>query len=364
MPYVSEAASAVPSHPIAQSDVKELVLRMFRPHYPGIEKLISVFDHSEIEQRYFCAPLDWYPEPHSPEQKHRMYVEHACQLAEEAARRCLQKASLEPEHIDHLIFVSTTGTATPSIDAHLFNRLSFKRNLKRTPIWGLGCAGGAAGLSRALEYVKAFPTHRCLVVAVELCSLTFLPNDRSKSNIVATCLFGDGAAAVLVCGDETEPKRSSPLRLELLGSQSTTWKDSLDIMGWDIVDEGMKVVFSRDIPSLVRKEIHPNVEELVHSFGVEGSQIRNYVLHPGGMKVLQAYREALQAPDGALDASADILREYGNMSSCTVFFVMERMLSEGRFQEGHGILGALGPGFSSELVLFHAAKSPGVDQYQ
>ncbi len=350
MAFIIAAGTSVPRHAARQSEVKEQVQRMFHGRLPHLDKLIRVFDNSGIDTRYFCEPLERYNAPFSIEESHQLYVRHAVELAREAVEQCLERASLKAEQVDHIIVVSTTGVATPSIDARLFGVLPFRSNTKRTPIWGLGCAGGAAGISRAFEYVRAFPEHRCLVVAVELCSLTFIPGDLTKSNLVASCLFGDGAAAVLLVGERVH---GSSRGLHVLDTLSTLWPDSLDVMGWEMTNEGMKVVFSRDIPAIVLQEMDGIVRSLVQRSGLTPSDIRHYILHPGGAKVLAAYEEALGLSDGRerFAAAFEVLQNYGNMSSATVYFVLERMLRTMAGIPGYGIIGALGPGFSSEVLL-------------
>lgn len=345
---VISIGTAVPDNCVSQDEIKETVRHMFGSSVPHLDRFLTIFEHSGIDSRHFCVPLEWFLLPHSVEEKHRLFVQHATALAEQAVLRCLERANLDPSAVDHLIFVTTTGTATPSIDARLCNRLSFRNNVKRTPIWGLGCAGGAAGLSRASEYVKAFPDHLCLVVSVELCSLTFLRDDTSKSNVVATSLFADGAAAVLVAG---RPRGHAP---RIVATQSTIWPDSLDVMGWEVTDRGLKVIFSKDIPTLVTRTMQENVGMLLHPHNLDVNGLDQYILHPGGMKVLHAYESALHLPREKLDASRKVLQCYGNMSSCTILFVLEEVLQAGMTSspgQRYGLAGALGPGFSSELLL-------------
>ncbi|WP_371753618.1 type III polyketide synthase [Ferviditalea candida] len=428
MPHIASVGTAVPKHVMSQKEIRAVVYDMFKDIFPGIDRLISIFDHGNIEKRHFCVAAEWFQQTHTPDEKHRLYVEHAAELAEQAIRACLEQTDIGFADVDHIIFVSTTGTATPSIDALLFNRMGFNPHIKRTPIWGLGCAGGAASLSRAADYVKAFPSHRCLVVSVELCSLTFLNDDLSKSNFVATSLFADGAAAALVLGETEETaafnrnrvfSRGSVRGPRILQTQSTIWPDTLDVMGWEVTGRGLKVIFSRDIPSIIQKEMYGNVEALLKKSGLALPNVESYILHPGGMKVLQAYRESLHLPAEALHPSETVLRQYGNMSSATVFFVLQeawRLKNSGApapiasrrnltfaerldyalvesfsgadmpysahsapkgfsagwppvhstfasasdgFRSGpadpqiqYGIIGALGPGFSSEMLLF------------
>jgi alkylresorcinol/alkylpyrone synthase len=351
---IVSVATALPEFRIQQSEIKEAVQQMFSSSVPHLERLLTIFDHSDIDTRHFCTPLEWFLVPHTVEEKHQLYLSHATALAERAVRDCLAKAGAVPSDIDHIIFVTTTGTATPSIDARLCNRIGFRSNIKRTPIWGLGCAGGAAGLSRASEYVRAFPKQTCLLVAVELCSLTFIRDDASKSNIVATSLFADGAAAALVAGvANTFTVHNDTVRPlpTIVTTLSTIWPDTLDVMGWDVTNDGLKVVFSKDIPALVTQAMKENVESMLVPLGIALSELRHYVLHPGGMKVLRAYEEALRIQDGGLTAAERVLRSNGNMSSCTVLFVLDEVMKRVPQHGEYGVAGALGPGFSSELLL-------------
>lgn len=348
MSTIGAVATAVPAHRVPQSEAREFAEALFEGAFSDIGRLLSVFDHAHIESRHFAAPPEWFRRDHSFAEKNELYVAVAEDLAERAASECLRRAGLTPEHVDHLIFVSTTGLATPSIDARLVNRMKLRRNVRRTPIWGLGCAGGAAGLSRAHEYTRAFPAHRALVIAVELCGLTFQRNDLSKSNLIAVSLFGDGAAAVLVCGDETES--SGPT---IVATRSNLWYDSLDVMGWKIDDGGLKVLFSRDIPAIVRKAVLPNLLEFLEPAGLELGAIRHVIAHPGGAKVMDAYTEVFGLRNGQMDHARAVLRRYGNMSSPTVLFVLNEFLRAGDIgASDYGVITALGPGFSSELLLF------------
>ena len=351
---ISAVGTAVPEHRAAQRDVKEAVRRMYAHDYANLDRLLAVFDNGGIAERYFCMPLEWYGAAHDAEEKHRLFVAHGASLAEKAARQCLAEAGLAPEAVDHIILVTTTGIATPSLDAHLFNRLGFRPDVKRSPLWGLGCAGGAAGLSRAAEYVTAFPDKRCLLVAVELCSLTFIRGDASKSNLVATSLFADGAAAALVEGADV-PRPNGEARPTVVAARSHTWRDSMDIMGWNVTNDGMQVVFSRDIPTIVMREMPRVAEDLLSPAGLAAKDIAYFSLHPGGRKVLEAYERALGLTSAQLSAAYEVLERYGNMSSCTMLFVLDRLMrTPNRPARGDRIAaGALGPGFSSELLLMN-----------
>src|SRR4051794_40208745 len=265
MPRIRSVATALPPHALSQERIRDLAREHFAPAFPEIDRYMTVFRHAQIDTRHFAAPLEWFMTPHSFKQCNDLFVEAATALGESAARACLAQAGLEPSDIDHLIWVSTTGMAAPSLDAMLINRLGMGGHTRRTPIWGLGCAGGVAGLARAYEYTLAFPDQRVLLLSAELCSVTFQWNDHSKRNLIASSLFADGAAAVLVEGDESEGSgigdRGSgtlgPIP-QLLGTQSTLWPDTLDIMGWDMVDTGMQVVFSSRIPHIVQTLMREN----------------------------------------------------------------------------------------------------------
>jgi alkylresorcinol/alkylpyrone synthase len=281
------------------------------------------------------------------EEKNRQYIESATALSAEVSRAILADRGLTPSDIDYIIFINTTGLATPSIDARLINLLKFRENIRRTPIWGLGCAGGAAGLSHAYHYLLGHPDHRVLLVAAELCGLTFVHDDYSRSNLIATALFADGAAGVLIEGDQLSNEG-----LEILSTQSHFYPDSLNVMGWNIVSRGMQVVFDRRIPDIVAENAAVDLSIFLKQNGLTLPDIDQFLFHPGGIKVLEAYEKALSAENGKFDLARETLQEYGNMSSVTILFVLERYLSRnGGTGAGHGLLSALGPGFSSESLL-------------
>lgn len=348
MAVIRAIGTAVPPHIYTQTEVIELVQQIFAS-VSNLERYLSVYKNTGIQKRHFSVPKEWFKQDHSFAERNQLYIETALELGTQAALSCLQQSNCSAKEIDHIIFVSSTGISTPSIDAHLCNRLQLNHHVKRTPIWGLGCAGGAVGLSRAFEYVKAFPNENVLLITVELCGLTFLRNDQSKSNIVATSLFGDGAAAVLITG-EASAHDHHIVGPKILGNMSTLFPDSIDVMGWELKEEGLKVIFSRDIPTIISEVAYNNITQFLSRHGISLDKITHYILHPGGKKVLDAYEEALGIVPNKTKIPRQIIEEYGNMSSSTVLFVLERFLKLG--QPGElGIIGALGPGFSSELLL-------------
>ncbi len=347
MSVIRSVGTAVPKHRVGQDVAQEFCRALFHEAFPDIDRLLPVFSNALIRNRHFSAPREWFESDHSFSEKNQLYVEKALEVGQAAILSCLERAGISAEEIDHIFFVSTTGLATPSIDARLINLLKLRPNVRRTPIWGLGCAGGVAGLSRAYEYTRAFPRERALLLALELCGLTFQRNDLSKSNLVAVSLFADGAAAVLVSGAETGDRGP-----RIVSSRSTLWYDSLDVMGWDVNDQGLKVLFSRDIPAIVRSLVLPALMEFLGASGISFNQLRHFIAHPGGAKVIEAYEEALDLNKGQMDRARVILCRYGNMSSPTALFVLEQFMNDHAIGPGeYGLITALGPGFSSEMIL-------------
>ncbi|WP_175991260.1 type III polyketide synthase [Bacillus sp. Marseille-Q1617] len=352
MPKILAVETEIPPYKITQSDAAEFARNLFSESFKDIDRLLPIFENGEIESRYFVNDLEWFSTSHSFQEKNDLFIHHAVEMGSRAIEQCLKNNHVKFEEIEAIFTICTTGLSTPSIEARIMNVLPFPSHVKRIPIWGLGCAGGAAGLSRAYEYCLAFPQSNVLILSIELCSLTFQHGDRSKSNLVGTSLFADGVACTLVCGDDSQTIKdiSSPIP-SIFATQSTTLRDSLDVMGWNIKNEGLYVVFSKDIPTLVKNWLRPNVEEFIHSKGIRMEDINHFVAHPGGKKVIEAYQEALGFDDNMTEHSMKVLREFGNMSSVTIFYVLKKFLNE-QCQKGDIGLGtALGPGFSSELVL-------------
>lgn len=344
MARIISTGTALPPHKVPQSVAKEFARAHFAPHVNEIEKYLPVYDHSGIDHRYFCMPPQWYLSPTGFAEKNRLYIEWATKLGHEAAERCLQNAGVALRaEIDHIIFVSTTGMATPSIDARLINLLGLPAGIRRTPIWGLGCVGGAAGLIAAHDYIKAYPEAKVLLVAVELCGLTFLFDDLSVSNLVATALFGDGAAAVLLAGDGEG--------LETIAGHSRTWPDSLDVMGWNFLENGLQVVFSKSIPAIVKRHARENITEFLAGHDLGLGALEYYLIHPGGPRVIEAYQRALGLPPDKTRLIEQVLRDHGNMSSVTVLFILDEFMRNGYERGKLALLTALGPGFTSQSLL-------------
>lgn len=344
MPKIQAVGTAVPDYAFTQGEIKEFVTAIFKPHVEHLERLLPIFEHSYIKFRHFVMPLEWYGRPHSFAETNKIFEKAALELSLRAALQAMQKSHVDPDDIGMVIFVSTTGIATPSLDSKLIQKLGLSPHTRRLPIWGLGCAGGVAGLARAAEFSQSMPEKSVLLVTVELCSLTFQAQDYSKSNLVGTSLFADGAAAALIKMNGTGPA--------ILGNYSTLLPNSAQVMGWDLIDAGFKVRFSRDIPTIVKTYLPELFDNACEEWGMTRSEICHYIVHPGGAKVISAYKESLDIAEDKLNYAYNILADYGNMSSSTVLFVLEKFLAETFPARHYGVMLALGPGFSAEKVLF------------
>ncbi|WP_226666787.1 type III polyketide synthase [Metabacillus litoralis] len=359
MATILSIGKAIPEFEMSQNMAVDFAKEIFSDSFKDIDRLLTVFKNGQIEKRQFAEQLAWYQTEHSFEEKNNLYIEKAVKYGIEAVENCLTNKNLlnqdiKYDDIDAIFFISSTGFSTPSIDAKIMNHLPFKKTTKRIPIWGLGCAGGASGLSRAYEYCKAFPKSTVLVISVELCSLTFQHNDHSKSNLIGTSLFADGVACTCVVGQSVEWKKKSKLSTlpEIIGTRSTFMKHSEDVMGWDIKNNGLYVVFSRNIPSIIKKWLKPQMMEFLDEHKLKLNNINHFIAHPGGKKVIDAYIDGLGFTEGQLDISKEVLRNHGNMSSVTVMYVLEKYLEREIGKKSDlGVIGALGPGFSSELLL-------------
>ena len=339
-PRLVALKSAVPSYKLDQFDVSRRASQLFRERR-DIARLMRVFENTGIERRYSCVPIEWYGEPHGWTDRTKLYVENAVDLLEKVSLDLLEEAKLKRHDIDFIVVSSTTGVATPSLDALLVERLGLRRDIRRLPIFGLGCAGGVVGLARAGDMARAFPGSRVLFLVVELCALTFRKNDISKSNIVATALFGDGAAGAILSTDGLGPAIES-------GGEHT-WPNSLDIMGWEVEEDGLKARFAQSIPALVASDFKTILHAYLQKNDLKLKDIDGFACHPGGAKVLDALEDAFGIARGALVESRSVLRDFGNMSAVTALFVLERM--NWRDRARRTLMTALGPGFSAVFLM-------------
>ena len=342
-PAVLAVATASPPHRLPQPELRAFARRFFADDFPQLDRLLTAFDHSGIDERQMASPLAWYDTKHSFAEKNEVYRHCALDMSARAAREALERSGVAADELAALVFVSTTGIATPSLDSYLVQLLGMSRAAARVPLWGLGCAGGAAGLARAADLVRALD-RPVLLIAAEVCSATFIHGDRSKSNLIATALFGDGAAAaVLAPSDEG---------LRVLASHSHLIDDSEDIMGWTLEAEGLRVRFARSIPDLVRRTVPGFKRAAAAVAGIEAEAIEHLVVHPGGAKVLAAYEHALGMPRARMETAHEVLRAHGNMSSPTLLFVLERFMRSTPRTGAPGLALGLGPGFAAESVVF------------
>ena len=348
--------TAVPEHVVSQAEAREFAGRMFARHHPDIERLLPVFDHAGVEQRHFCVPADWFDEAHSFGDRNDLYVRHALVLSIVAARRALDDSGLTAADIGTVLFVSTTGMATPSLDARLALALGCPTDVRRDATFGHGCAGGVGGLARAGAHARANPDRAVLLVATELCGLTFQGDDWSKANFVSTSLFADGAAAVVVSSDPGEGGTGGGPAI--IADSCVLWPDTEDVMGFEFTDRGLEVVLSRSVPQLVRSHFAASVETVCERAGIAVADIDRYLLHPGGAKVLDAYLDVLPVDEAQLRWSREVLRTHGNMSAPTALFVMRAAMDAAACGAGHGpvagdlaLVSAMGPGFAAEHVV-------------
>jgi alkylresorcinol/alkylpyrone synthase len=344
MATITATATAVPDHRYCQDEVK------LRPRSMSVEPrrmatVQAIIENAGVRQRFGVETLDYVMTPRPLSQTSRQYQTHAVELGRRVARQCLDRAGLDPSQVDYVITVSCTGVMIPSLDAYLINDLGMRPDVRRLPITELGCAGGAVALSRAHEFARAFPEANVLVVAVELSSLTFQQGDASMANIVSGALFGDGAAAALVTG---RPGRGA----EVIDTESHLFPGSYDTMGFDLRETGLHIVLSKHVGELIRAGLGPVLDRLLARNRLGRADLRFFVLHPGGRKVLEIMEEELQLPRELTQPSWNVLAEYGNLSSATVLFVLDEWLtSRTRVPGERGIMAAFGPGFSAELLL-------------
>lgn len=316
--------------------------RFFNP-----ERLERLHKNVLVGGRHLALPIEEYETLTTWGKANDAWIRVAQEVGGRAVLDALRKAGLSTADVDALIFVTVTGVATPSIDARLMNQLKLPSRVKRMPIFGLGCVAGAAGIARAADYVKGHPDEVAVLLSVELCSLTLQPEDLSIPNLIASGLFGDGAAAVVVTGDDRGGDGPS-----IVDTRSVFYPDSERVMGWDISETGFKIVLSSDVPMVAREKLRPDVDAFLAEHGLTRADIASWVCHPGGPKVLEAMQESLELPEGALDVTWRSLQEVGNLSSTSVLLVLEETLAHHRPPPGSwGMLIAMGPGFCSELVL-------------
>lgn len=339
-------ATANPPHALPQDAVAQVARDLFAPRFPGFERMAPVFQSAGIRTRQSAMPMEWYLQPRDWPERMEAYATVGLELFVQAVQGALDEAGLKGTDVDVIVTVSSTGIATPSLEARAMGQLGFRPDAARVPVFGLGCAGGATGLALGSRLAAADPGATVLVVCIELCTLAFRMDHPTKSDIVATALFGDGAAACVLRAGEGG-------FAQIAGCAEHTWPDTLDIMGWRVDPQGLGVVFARAIPPFARKELRPALEAMLDRQGLQISEIDRFICHPGGMKVLEAIEGALDLGQGALDHERAVLADHGNMSAPTALFVLDRARQGGLPRRS--VLTALGPGFTASAVTLLAA---------
>jgi alkylresorcinol/alkylpyrone synthase len=351
---IASVGTAYPPHRYSQAAISEALTARWQDRLEEPRLINRLFINCGVKFRNLVFPLHVYENLSGFGPTNDAWIVAALELGEKAICNALARINLSPEDISAIFFASVTGIASPTIDARLINRMPFPTSVKRIPIFGLGCVAGAAGISRASDYVRAFPNQYALLLSVELCSLTWQDNDQSIANLISCGLFGDGSAAVIVAGSETPlGKKNCPCAgPQILDTRSTFYRHTEHIMGWDIGDLGFKIVLSPDVPKVVNEHLRGNVVSFLGDNDLTLDDISSYIFHSGGPKVLEAMENTLNLPPNALEPSWRSLREVGNLSAASVLAVLEDVLVNSPGKPGtYSILAAMGPAFCSELVL-------------
>jgi alkylresorcinol/alkylpyrone synthase len=345
-PRILSVAQALPAHFVDQDKLLAAFRELWGQKHFNLDRLEQLHRAVRVGGRHLALPIDAYRELESFSARNAAWTRAAVEVGEDAVRKALLAADVAPSQVDHLYFVTVTGIATPSVDARLVERLGLRADVKRVPIFGLGCVAGAAGLARVADVLRGGGEEIGVLLAVELCSLTLQRDDLSIPNIIASGLFGDGAAAAVLDGGA---RQRGP---RIAATRSVFYPGTERVMGWDVVDSGFKVVLSPAVPQLVREKLREDVDSFLATQGLSRRDIRHWVCHTGGPKVLEAFEEALELPRAAMQRSWDSLQEVGNLSSASVLFVLADLLASKEAKAGdRGVLLAMGPGFCSELVL-------------
>ncbi len=339
-------STAVPDNIIEQKQAAEAANSFFSGRFSNYERVARVFENSGIRKRHSIKPLDWYTQPLGWKERGDAYIEGATELFIEAAKKALDAAGLAASEVDTVVTVSSTGIATPSLDARAADTIGFRPDIERVPVFGLGCAGGVTGMSIAARLAQSRPNSIVLLVAVELCTLAFRMDELTKANIVATAIFADGAAACVL-----RTQQDGLAEYEMSGQH--TWPDTIDIMGWSIDPQGFGVIFDRAIPPFAKEHFLPAVTAILSRNNLKLSDIDGFACHPGGAKVIDSLEYALSLDQGTLNHERNVLADYGNMSAPTALFVLERAIQSKLPKRT--LMTALGPGFTASCVSLKSA---------
>ncbi len=344
---IASVASAFPEYCYTQDVISGALRRYWGDKLERPELLGRFHSRIGVDSRRLAFPLESYDRLRAWGETNTAWLEVAQELGEKAIDAALDRAGLTPRDVDALFVVSITGIASPSLDARLINRMRLRPDIKRTPIFGLGCVGGATGLTRAADYVLAYPKQAAVLLAVEICSLTLQRDDLSTANLISAALFADGAAAAIVAGSDR--LRAGP---QILSTRSVFYPNSEELMGWDISEKGFRIVLSPRLPDMITHHLAGDVDSFLADLGLSRRDIGTWVIHTGGPKVLEAIEKALNLSDRDLAVSWECLRRFGNVSSASVLLVLEEVIMRQQPTPGtFGLVVAMGPGFCSELLL-------------
>lgn len=347
-PAIAAVGVALPPHRYQQQEILQAVQQIWREHAAEIRRLGSLHEHTLVDARHFALPLEQYAELTSFGRANDAWIRVARELGARAITDALAQAGFAPRDIDAMFTVSVTGICSPSLDALLSNDLGLRPDLKRTPIFGLGCAGGAAGIARAADYLRGDPDGVAVLLSVELCTLNFQRDDLSVAHQIATGLFGDGAAAVVLVG----ARRARTQQPRVVATRARLYPDTEELMGWRIDERGFRIQLLAAVPDVARTRLPADVDGFLAEHGLQRADIAAWIGHPGGPRVLEAMQEGLGLSREQLRHAWDVLRDTGNLSSTSVLLVLARVLAERAWPPGApALLFALGPGFCAELAL-------------
>jgi len=346
MATIQGTATATPPYVYDQPTVQKRVRDWLGARATRLDRVLRAYERGLVQKRACVLPIEEIFKPRGFEAKNRIYMEAAADLGEQAVRGALKDADIRADEVDFFIASSCTGFMIPSVDAVIAHRLGMQRSLARLPITQHGCAGGVVALRQAHEHLLAHPDHTVLVLAVEIPSITFQHEDFSPENIISASLFGDGAAAVVL---RSEGESNQPT---IIATDSNLFPESLDLMGFDLRDSGLKIVLKKDVPTAIQRYAPEALRGFLTSQGLEASDIAHFLLHPGGRKIVEGFESSFGLGAGGLEFTRSVLREHGNLSSATVLFILDDFQRSGRAQFGDmGLLVAFGPGFGCETLL-------------
>ncbi|HTZ99991.1 MAG TPA: 3-oxoacyl-[acyl-carrier-protein] synthase III C-terminal domain-containing protein [Candidatus Aquilonibacter sp.] len=347
MTKIAGVGSAFPKRYLKQEVITAALKNYYKPYLPNADILEKLDDSMKVDGRFLARPIEFYETMETWGEANDAWIEVGMEIGETALCRALAAAGVEPAELSAIFVTSVTGIAAPSLDARLANRMGLSPNIKRVPIFGLGCVAGAAGISRCADYVRAYPGQAAALLSIELCSLTLQRQDLSMAHLISSVLFGDGAAAAVVTGSDRPA--TGP---EILATKSILYPNTERVMGWDISEKGFMIVLSPEVPDTVRQHLGGDVDTFLAEQGFSRKDVGSWVMHTGGPKVLEATADALGITAKDLEASWESLRKVGNISSTSVLLVLEDVYKHRRPAPGAlSILAAMGPGFCCELVL-------------